>query len=165
MADSSEKLAERLHSEGQKTLEFFRGLGSDDWQAQIYTDEATWRVRDVLAHFLATEINMLRLVQNILAGRGGSPEDFRLDEYNRRKVNELADEAVEILMQRFERQRSETAGFVRRLSDQDLAATGRHPFLGIAPVEEILRLMYRHNQIHQRDIRRALNEGEARQAG
>ncbi len=31
--------------------------------------------------------------------------------------------------------------------------------MGIAAVEEIIKLMYRHNKIHQREIRAAINVG------
>jgi hypothetical protein len=30
---------------------------------------------------------------------------------------------------------------------------GRHPFLGRAPLSEIIKIIYRHNQIHLREIR------------
>jgi hypothetical protein len=45
------------------------------------------------------------------------------------------------------------------LSADDLVKTGRHPWLGIAPLEDMIQLLYRHNQIHQRDIRKLLAEG------
>jgi len=45
---------------------------------------------------------------------------------------------------------------VSQFDDPDLEKSGRHPWLGMAQVEEIIKLMYRHNQIHQREIREAL---------
>jgi hypothetical protein len=38
----------------------------------------------------------------------------------------------------------------------DLANTGRHPFLGWVAVEDIIKMLYRHDQIHLRDLRRLL---------
>jgi len=45
---------------------------------------------------------------------------------------------------------------VQKMQESDLERKGRHPFLGITTLEEMLKLIYRHTMIHQRDIRRAL---------
>lgn len=151
-------LSERLLQEGQKTLEFFQRLSLDQWGQMIYTDGAEWRVRDVLAHFVAAEDGIRRLIENILAGGGGSPLDFGLDAYNQRKVSGLKDTPEVELMQRFAALRRQSAELVASLSQDDLARVGRHPWLGAATLGEIIKLLYRHNQIHQRDIRKALGE-------
>jgi hypothetical protein len=36
----------------------------------------------------------------------------------------------------------------------DLERIGRHPFLGVAPLVEMIKLVYRHNGIHIRDARK-----------
>jgi hypothetical protein len=41
------------------------------------------------------------------------------------------------------------------MQDPDLAKLGRHPFLGITSLEDIIKMVYRHNQIHMREIRRS----------
>ena len=61
-----------------------------------------------------------------------------------------------MILQRFMERRGETIHMIQELSDVDLAIEGRHPWLGVVPVEEMIKLMYRHNQIHQRDIRKTL---------
>ena len=61
-----------------------------------------------------------------------------------------------MILQRFMERRGETIQMILALSDSDLATEGRHPWLGVVPIEEMIKLMYRHNQIHQRDIRKTL---------
>ncbi|HEX7973688.1 MAG TPA: DinB family protein [Anaerolineales bacterium] len=156
IAETSDHLAERLRSEGEKTLSFFRDLAPEQWDRTIYTEGAQWSLRQVLAHFVVSEASMTRLVENILAGGTGSPEDFRLNEYNERHVARLQDLPVETLLQQYNQNRQASMALAARLSPADLARTGRHPFLGVAPVSEILKMMYRHNQIHQREIRKVL---------
>jgi hypothetical protein len=46
------------------------------------------------------------------------------------------------------------------MSDEDLGREGRHPWLGWDKIGKFLKLVYRHNMIHQRDMRRALEEGQ-----
>jgi len=156
MTDTPQFLQERLLSEAEKTLDFFRQLPEESWQRVLYTEGAHWTVRQVLAHFAAAEESIHRLIQNILAGGGGTPEDFNLDVYNERKVAALNEATTADLMQQFSANRQKNASLVAGMSQEDLAKTGRHPFLGIASLADIIKLLYRHNQIHLRDIRKVL---------
>ncbi len=156
MADTSEHLADRLRNEGQKTLEFFSNLAPEQLDLTVYTEGANWAVRQVLAHFVATEVGITLLVKNILAGGTGSPEDFNLNEYNERHVARLTGLSAGELMRKYAENREVSAKLVAEMSPDDLQRTGRHPFLGVAPVEDIIKMMYRHNQIHQREIRKVL---------
>ena len=45
------------------------------------------------------------------------------------------------------------------LADADLDRQGRHPFLGITAVEAMLKLLYRHTMLHERDTRKAIETG------
>jgi hypothetical protein len=163
--DTPAYIAERMQAEGQKTLEFFRRLEPEEWDAMIYTEGSDWLARDVLAHFVAAEDGVTRLVESILAGGHGVPVDFDLNSYNERKVVGLNQVSVEDLLVRFAALRQKSAGLAKGLSQDDLAITGRHPWLGETTIAEILKMMYRHNQIHQRDIRRTLASGERGQDG
>jgi hypothetical protein len=159
MSDISETpawLAKRLLDEGQKAGAFFETLSPGQWDLPVYTEGACWKVRQVLAHFVATERAFCRLVTNILEGGSGTPEDFDLNAYNERKAAELAEVPAEELIRRYDDLRRETARLVAGLQPVDLARTGRHPFLGVVPLAEMLKLIYRHNQIHIREIRAVL---------
>lgn len=151
-------MAGRLLREGEKAVAFFRSLSPEQLQQQVYTDGSCWQVRQILAHFVAAEASMTRLVENILAGGAGTPEDFNLDAYNERKVSALQDLPVEDLLREFSERRAATADLAARLSPDELARTGRHPFLGVVPVQEIIKMFYLHNQIHLREIRKALSQ-------
>jgi len=156
MTDTPQFLYERLLSEAEKTLGFFERLPEESWQRVIYTEGAHWTVRQVLAHFAASEDSIHRLIQNILAGGRGTPEDFNLDAYNERKVAALNEATIAELMQQFNANRQKNARLVMEMSEADLAKTGHHPFLGTASLAEMIKLLYRHNQIHLRDIRKTL---------
>ena len=156
MTDTPDRLADRLLSEGEKTLQFFNELMPEHWKMEIYTEGSCWSVHQILSHFVAAESSFARLVEDILAGGKGTPENFDLDAYNERKVARLNSVAAEDLISRFSILRSEFADLVRRMSQDDLAKTGRHPFLGTATLEDIVKLLYRHNQIHVREIRRKI---------
>jgi hypothetical protein len=159
MPDTPERLANRLADEGQKSQQFFGALSSTQWERTLYTEGTQWTVRQVLAHFVITEAGIRELMANILAGGDGVPQDFDINAYNEKQVSKRGEIAPDDLLAQFAVERRATVEWVRGLVPGDLLKTGRHPWLGLAPLEEMIQLMYRHNQIHQRDIRKLLAEG------
>ena len=160
MPDSPERLVDRLVSEGQKTLEFFSSIGPVQWECRVYSEGSCWTVLQVFAHFVATESAIRRLIENVLGGGPGAPQEFDIDAYNERKVAGMREFSADDLLRQFSEQRDLTIDLVKRMSPQDLFKTGRHPFLGVTTLEEIIKLLYRHNQIHQRDLRRLLSASD-----
>jgi hypothetical protein len=151
-----QRLADKLISGGRKTKDFFENIEGDDWYQQVYSEGGNWAVHQILAHFVASEASIVRLVKYILEGNPGVPENFDIDSYNEREIHCFAKLPNDLILQRFMECRGETIQMVLELSDDDLNTEGRHPWLGIAPVGEMIKLIYRHNQIHQRDIRKTL---------
>ena len=154
MPDTPAFLAERLLQEGQKTIDFYRALEPGLWDRAVYTEGTHWSVQQVLAHFVSTEGAIQKLIENILEGGPGSPEDFNIDAYNERKVAALAEVPPQELMEQFSLLRQKSASLVSGMNQEDLNRRGRHPFLGITDLAEVIKLLYRHNQIHQRDVRK-----------
>ncbi len=154
MADTPQHLAERLQAEGAKSLAFFKALTRDQWDVTVYTDGARWSIQSLLCHFVGTEVSFQRLIDNILSGGEGAPEDFDLNRYNQRKVADLSGLPLDILFEHFRLARQRTVEIVQALSEKDLERRGRHPFLGVVPLLEIIKMVYLHNQIHLRDLRK-----------
>ena len=154
-----ERLIKRLAGEGLKTLGFFRALEPDDWAVQVYTSGSGWTVRAVCYHLLNAEQGFHLLISDILHGGSGSPEGMNIDDYNEQQIREMARMETTALLEAFAHARMKTIALVRGMQPGDLDRQGRHPFFGIAPLEKMLKLIYRHNMIHQRDIRRALDKG------
>ena len=153
----AQKIIERLQSSGEKTVEFFAQITPDQWEAPVYAEGADWTVHHVLGHFVASEASIVRLIKYILQGLPGVPEGFDIDKHNQREVGCFMKITPQAVLVRFQETRQETIEMVAQLSAADLATEGRHPWLGVTPIEEMIKLMYRHNQIHQRDIRKTLN--------
>lgn len=156
MSDTTEYLTNRLIKERQKSLDYFAGLSPGDWEHTIYTEGSCWTVHQVLAHFVAAEEGFHKLILDILEGGNGSPMDFDLDAYNERKVNGFKDVLPSKLMGRFFDVREGTIKLVSEMDNLDLTKKGRHPFLGVSSLADIIKLIYRHNQIHIREVRKIL---------
>lgn len=149
-------IARKLAEKGAETSAFFRSLSENDWRVQVYADGPGWDVHHVLAHFVSAEESYLYFLRREAAGGEGIPEDFDIDHFNAVEVAKLAKLPQEALLERYESARAQTVAFVLKLDDSDMDRIGRHPFFGFERVEKILKLMYRHNMIHERDVRRAL---------
>jgi uncharacterized damage-inducible protein DinB len=156
MPETPAFLAERLKTEGEKTAVLFASLTDPQWQATVYTEGAQWSVRHVLAHFVMAEKSFIKLFANIRDGGTGVPEDFDLDRQNAKHQQEVETLSPQELLQQFQAVRAEMVVFVAALSAGDLETHGRHPFLGVTTLAEMIKLVYRHNQIHARDLRSAV---------
>jgi hypothetical protein len=153
------EIATRLTAEGEAVLRFFHALAPADWQRVVYTDGAAWRLRDLLAHFIAAETGFQALVQAVASGEAGAPEEFSIDAYNQSTVAEMRALEPLALLGQFAMVRERTAALTAGLTAEQLDLRGRHPFLGDAAVDEMLRAIFHHNTLHLRDARRALLAG------
>jgi uncharacterized protein (TIGR03083 family) len=159
MLNRQEQIVRRLQEEGAKTAAYFRSLGDADFQQPVYTTGPHWRARDILAHFVSAEQTFAFYGRQILAGGPGAPEDFVIDEYNAAQVGGLKDVPPAKMVEQFEAARAETVGLVHGMTDGDFERIGRHPWFGKVPLEQMLKLIYRHNMLHERDLRKALETG------
>jgi uncharacterized protein (TIGR03083 family) len=160
MPDRQELILKRLQDEGHKTAAYFRRLRADDFGQPVYTTGPRWRVRDVLAHFVSAEQTLQFYGREVLAGGPGAPDDFVIDEFNATQVAGLRDVPPASLVEQFETARAATAAMVAGMADADFDRIGRHPWFGRVPLEQMLKLVYRHNMLHERDVRRALETGQ-----
>jgi hypothetical protein len=160
MSDRQELIIKRLIEEGQKTAAYFAGLTPAALAQQVYLTGPTWGVRDILAHFVSAEQTLLFYGEQILDGGPGAPEDFVIDEFNASQVGGLREATTEDLVDRFSQARGETVALVRGMQDSDLDRIGRHPWFGNVPLAQMLKLVYRHNMLHERDARKAIETGQ-----
>ena len=150
------ELADRLRAEGDDVVQYLKSLTAEQWDRDVYTDGHVWRVRDLLAHFIAAEQGFQQLIQNVAAGGPGAGVDFDLNEYNHRTVSELRHNEADVLLGQYAMVRERTVAMVRELEIKHMEMTGQHPAIGQAPLEDMIRAIYHHNSLHLRDVRRAL---------
>jgi hypothetical protein len=150
------ELAEKLKSEGDKFVAIFSELTDDQWQTEVYTEGATWTIRNVLSHFVTSERGLLKLFERIRQGGEGASEDFSIDRYNASQQEKTKDLSPQELLDEYKSVRSESIAWALSLSESDLEMQGRHPFLGMTTLREMIKMLYLHNQIHYRDMKKAL---------
>ena len=150
------ELAEKLDTEGERFSTIFRGLTGAQWDLEVYTEGTVWTIRDVLSHFVTSERGLLKLFQEMRLGGAGVPDDFSIDRYNAGQQGKTKGLNPSELLEQFKSIRAETVAWVSELKESELDITGRHPYLGKTALREMIKMVYVHNQIHYRDIRKQL---------
>ena len=155
MSETAE-LAEKLKTEGERMLAFFAELTDEQWVGEVYTEGETWTILNVLAHYVTSERGLVRLFERIRTTGEGAADDFSIDRYNTAQQEKTKDLTPAELLEQYKQIRAESVQWVSGLKDEELDIKGRHPFLGETVIREMIKMLYLHNQLHYRDVKRAL---------
>ena len=151
------ELAEKLKNEGDKFVEFFSSLTGDQWNMEVYTEGETWTIRNVLSHFVTSERGLVKLFQSVQQGASsGASEDFSIDRYNESQQQKTSELSPAELLAQYKEVRANSVNWVSMLKDDEFEIKGRHPFLGETVIREMVKMLYLHNQLHYRDIKKAI---------
>ncbi len=150
------ELAEKLKSEGEKFVDIFSSLTDDQWKAEVYTEGTTWTIRNVLAHFVTSERGLVKLFEQIRQGGSGVADDFSIDRFNQSQQEKTKEFTPAELLEKYKSIRAETIAWVSGLKESELEITGRHPFLEVTTIREMVKMLYLHNQLHYRDLKKVL---------
>ncbi len=150
------ELAEKLKTEGERMVAFFSELMEDQWANEVYTEGTTWSIRNVLSHFVTSERGLVKLFERIRTTGEGAADDFSIDRYNASQQDKTKDLPPADLLEQYKQVRADSVQWVSGLKDEELEIKGRHPFLGETVIREMVKMLYLHNQLHYRDVKRAL---------
>lgn len=150
------ELADKLKNEGERLAKFFAELTDEQWTQDVYTEGTTWSVRHVLSHFVTSERGLVRLFESIRQGGAGATDDFSIDRYNEAQQEKTKEFTPAELLEQYREARANSVTWVSGLKDEELEIKGRHPFLGETVIREMVKMLYLHNQLHYRDMKRAI---------
>jgi len=151
-----DELADKLRTEGDKFTALFAGLKDNQWQMEVYTEGETWTLRNVLSHFVTSERGLVRLFEKIRLGDAGSPDDFSIDRYNASQQQKTKELSPQQLLEQYKEVRADSVAWTLSLSELDLEKQGKHPFLGMTSIREMIKMLYIHNMTHYRDMKKVL---------
>jgi DinB family protein len=150
------ELAEKLKSEGEKFISIFSGLTDNQWHQEVYTEGATWTIRNVLSHFVTSERGLLKLFEQIRQGGAGAADDFSIDRYNAAMQERTKEATPQQLLEQYQEVRANAIQWVSGLKESELEITGRHPFLGQTAIRDMIKMLYIHNLNHYRDMKKVI---------
>jgi len=150
------ELAEKLKTEGERFVSIFSGLTDEQWSQEVYTEGTTWTIRNVLAHFVTAERALVKLFEQIRQGGPGAADDFSIDRYNAAMQARTKEVTQQELLEQYKQVRANSIAWVSGLKENELEIIGRHPFLEVTTIREMIKLLYIHNQTHYRDMKKAI---------
>jgi len=156
MHESPQLLADRLREEADRVFDFFIHLTDEQWGLIIYPLSSDWTLHDLLAHFVSSEIGRKELIIDVINGGIGAPQNFDIDAYNQQEVGKLSGNSHKYLLESFTRERAGLVKLVSALDSSDLERRGNDPYLGETSLGDMIKLTYRHPQIHLREVRRSI---------
>ena len=152
------ELAEKLKLEGEKIYSIFSAFTDDQWNAEVYTEGTTWTIRHMLSHLVTSERGLIKLFEQIRLGGEGASTDFSIDRYNAAQQARSKDLAPLEILAQYKEVRKNSIAWVSGLKDEELEIKGRHPFLDITTIREMIKMIYIHNQTHTRDMKKILKD-------
>jgi hypothetical protein len=150
------ELTEKLKTEGEKLVAYFFGLSNDQWQCEVYTEGSTWTIRNVLSHFVTSERGLVKLFEQIRQGGAGASDDFSIDRYNAAQQQKTKELTPAELLELYKSVRADSIAWVSGLKENELEIQGRHPWLQQTTLREMIKMLYIHNQLHYRDMKKVL---------
>jgi len=158
MKETVPHLQKRLKTEGTKITSFFLELSDADWERVVYNDGSKWTLLHLMKHFVSVEQAFQWLIQDVLDGGTGARENFVIDEFNAAEVGRLSEYKSDEIISAFQDLRKDSIALAGALTSDDLEKTGNHPFFGKTKLKRLLKFLYTHNNMHMRDVRRAMEE-------
>jgi DinB superfamily len=157
MSERKDKLRQTIEVDNAASLAIFRRVRPEQWEEPVPSDEgATWQARDVLNHVTISEGSQLVVIQRILAGQGGVPEDFDLNRFNRRAVQKQAERTVDDMLASIARDHAQVLAALGDTSEADLDKTGRHARGDTLTVEQFFHRITEHRRQHAEELARNL---------
>jgi hypothetical protein len=145
-------LQRRLERNKLRVLGVFGKFQPPDWDKSVYEKPAVWTARDLLAHFVSAEKELLVLAQNLAAGGKGAPEGFDYNGFNRTEQEKYRSTKPEELIGMFAESRDKTTAWAAGLTDGQLDNKGRHPAMGEVTLEAVLEAVCGHVLLHLREL-------------
>lgn len=159
--DETKKIEGKVLAARSRLLAAAEGLDEEAWEWQ--PDDSRWSARLTLAHVGSAQWDHLQVVRRLIAGEPTALPDFDLDTWNAAAVAQRATWPVKRVLVDLETAQEATLALLRSLDAEALAMTGTHPALGEVSVQQVLRIIPLHDNLHRREIlklRKEMGEGK-----
>lgn len=150
--DRTQELEKKLQRGLVKSQEIFESLSAEQWKHPIFEDSDSWRVKELMAHFVYSEENLLSIAEDIASGGEGSPEGIDIDAFNADEMKRMQTFSVGQLRKMLAEVRQATIAWLQKQDDAVLDRMGRHPTLGTTSVETVIFSIYAHQLLHMREV-------------
>jgi len=157
--ERKEGIKARLTATREQLLATLDELTDEQWYGAAYSEESgDWKVLDILRHVTDSERGMTALMAQLKAGGSGVSDDFDLNRWNRRVVEKLQSKTAADLRAALIENRAALFAFIDTLDEEDWEKKGRHASGHILTIEQVCKLIARHERDHLAELRTAVGK-------
>ena len=157
--ERKEAIKARLTTTREQLLATLDELTDEEWHGAAYSEEGgDWRVLDILRHVTDSERGMTAMMAQLKAGGAGVSDDFDLNRWNRRVVEKLQGKTAADMRAALVENRAALFAFIDTLDEEDWEKKGRHASGHILTIEQVCKLIARHERDHLAEIRAAVGK-------
>jgi hypothetical protein len=99
---------------------------------------------------------LIKLFEQIRQGGTGAADDFSIDRYNAAMQERTKEFSPQELLEQYQQVRANSIAWVSGLQQNELEIQGRHPFLQMTTIREMIKMLYIHNMTHYRDMKKSM---------
>ena len=151
-----EEIREKLNQTRAPLFACLQGLGVEEWQTAVQSEDAQWTIADLVRHLISAEKGMTGLIIQFQQGNDPVPPDFDRERYNVRSVEKLQHLTPPELLETMTANRNQLMQVIDTLAPEDWQKKGRHGSLRIMSIEEVCQVIADHETAHLADIQKAL---------
>ncbi len=153
-----EKLVLKLERSKSDIYAFFESIDEKNWDRIVYSTESSepWQIHNIFSHLIISEESFLVLFNQMCAGREIIQNTINIDQFNAEHQKQFVSISKKELIGRFLDNRQNMIQFVMKISQKELSIMGDHPALGISKLEDMIKLIPIHDQMHMKDIKKIL---------
>lgn len=152
MSEKIEQLKQDLSNARATLNQAFDAIGNRE-DEQIYSEGAQWTLRQLAIHLALSDMGHNRMVFSYANDKDFIPADYDIERYNKRSVEKQAEMTLQEARESLANSRQEFIAWLDNLDDETiLQKTGRHATLRIMTLEEIIGIMYGHEEAHAQDM-------------
>jgi len=157
--ERKEGIKARLTATREQLLATLDELTDEQWYGAAYSEESgDWKVLDILRHVTDSERGMTALMAQLKAGGSGVSDDFDLNRWNRRVVEKLQSKTAADMRAALIENRAALFAFIDTLDEEDWEKKGRHASGHILTIEQVCKLIARHERDHLAELRTAVGK-------
>lgn len=158
MDEMIEKLVLKLERSKNDVQAFFESIDEKNWDRIVYPTDSSdpWQIQDIFSHLIISEESFLVLFNQMCAAREIIQNTINIDQFNAEHQKQFDSISKEEVINRFLVGRQNMIQFVMKISQKELSIIGDHPALGISKLEDMIKLIPIHDQMHMKDIKKIL---------
>lgn len=158
MDEMIEKLVLKLERSKNDVQAFFESIDEKNWDRIVYPTDSSdpWQIQDIFSHLIISEESFLVLFNQMCAGHEIIQNTINIDQFNAEHQKQFDSISKEEVINRFLVGRQNMIQFVMKISQKELSIVGDHPALGISKLEDMIKLIPIHDQMHMKDIKKIL---------